>query len=75
MLGCTARFISHLLSGYFYVKGTAAFSIYGVETASPWIYSAVYNGAYMLPNLIVLLIAGALLMKPLGRYLRGEDLR
>lgn len=74
LLGCCARFVSHLVSGYLYVRGTAAFSIYGVETASPWLYSAIYNGAYMLPNLMILLLAGLVLRKPMARYLRGGDL-
>ena len=75
VVGCCARFLSHLLSGVLYVRGTASFSIYGVDTASPWLYSAIYNGAYMLPTMVLTVVLGALLLRPLGRYLRGEDLR
>ena len=42
---------------------------------SPWIYSALYNGSYMLVDMVIILVIGALLWKPLGKYLRGEDLQ
>ena len=71
--GCFGRFLSHLVSGVLYVRGTSAFSIYGVNTASPWLYSAIYNGAYMLPTMLLTVLLGWLLTKSLGRYLRGED--
>ena len=71
-VGCFARFLPHLVSGVLFVQGTAAFSIYGVETASPWVYSALYNGVYMLPTMLLTVLLGALLTKPLKRYLRGE---
>ena len=41
---------------------------------SPWIYSLLYNLAYMLPNILISLVVFALLYKPMGKYLRGEDL-
>jgi len=42
---------------------------------SPWIYSALYNGSYLLINICLCLILGLLIWKKLGRYIRGEDLR
>ncbi len=75
VIGCAARFVSHLISGVLYVAGTTQFSIYGVETASPWLYSAIYNAAYMLPNLVILAVCGALLAKPMRKYLYAEDLK
>ena len=42
---------------------------------TPWIYSALYNGAYMLPDTVMVLIAGLLLMKtPAKKFLTGSDL-
>ena len=74
ILGCAARFCSHLVSGVLYVAGTTGLSIYGVDTASPWLYSAIYNGAYMLPTMVLTVVLGLLLQKPLQKYLRREDL-
>ncbi|MBQ5749648.1 MAG: energy-coupled thiamine transporter ThiT [Oscillospiraceae bacterium] len=75
IIACVCRFLSHVVSGVFYVEGMTSFSLYGVETASPWLYSAIYNGAYMLPNMVILLVCGALLLRPMGKYLCGEDLK
>ena len=42
---------------------------------TPWVYSALYNGAYMLPDMIVILVVGAILLKtPAKKYLLGQDL-
>ena len=47
---------------------------FGMTMTSPWLYSALYNGSYMLADMLLCLALGAVLVKPLGRYLRGEDL-
>ena len=41
------RFISHFISGVVF------FGMYAPEGMSPVVYSAVYNGGYMLPELII----------------------
>ena len=64
-----------------YVVGSTVWAEYMPETffnmtmTSPWIYSALYNGSYMLVDMVIILVIGALLWKPLGKYLRGEDLQ
>lgn len=72
--GCFARFLSHFVSGIFFVAGTASFDIYSIHTESACLYSAIYNGSYMLPTALLSALLGLLLQKPLGRYLRREDL-
>lgn len=74
-VSCLARFAVH------YVVGATIWAEYMPETffnmsmTTPWIYSALYNGAYMLPDLLIMLAAFALLSKtPLARFLKGEDL-
>jgi thiamine transporter ThiT len=42
---------------------------------SPWFYSLLYNIAYMGPNIIITLVIFLILNKPLGKYIRGEDLK
>ena len=50
-------------------------TFFNMTMTTPWIYSALYNGAYMLPDAVMILIAGFALMKtPLGKYLAGKDL-
>ena len=50
-------------------------TFFGLTMTSPWFYSAIYNGSYLLANTVLCLIIGGLLWQPLGKYIRGEDLR
>ena len=71
--GGILRLLSHLVSGYFFVKDTTSFDIYGVQTTSPWLYSLIYNGSYMIPNILLCLLALVLLRKPLAKYMVPQD--
>ncbi len=75
IVACFARFLVH------YVVGATIWAEYMPETffnmsmTTPWIYSALYNGAYMLPDLLIMLAVFALLVKtPFNRFLKAEDL-
>ena len=71
------RYLSHILSGYILFSGWAewfftqeGFPAWGaslVESLTPaalgWIYSIVYNGMYMIPEMILTAIAGVLVAK------------
>lgn len=58
-VGIFARFICHIISG------VVVFASYAPEGMNPWIYSILYNGAYLLPELVISLIIVGLLYKPL----------
>jgi len=49
-------------------------SFFGMTMTSPWFYSLLYNGSYMLISMILCLAVGGLLWKPMGKYIRGADL-
>ena len=75
VVACVARFLVH------YVVGATIWAEYMPETffnmtmTTPWVYSALYNGAYMLPDMIVILVVGAILLKtPARKYILGQDL-
>jgi len=75
VVACVARFLVH------YVVGATIWAEYMPETffnmtmTTPWIYSALYNAAYMLTDMVVILVIGAILMKtPAKKYITGEDL-
>ena len=64
-----------------YVVGATIWAEYMPETffkmtmTTPWVYSALYNGAYMLPDMLVILVVGAVLLKtPAKKFITGEDL-
>ena len=75
VVACVLRFAVH------YVVGATIWAEYMPETffrmtmTTPWIYSALYNGAYMLPDMLLILLVGAILLKtPAKKYLLGQDL-
>ena len=74
VVACVARFLVH------YVVGATIWAEYMPETffnmtmTTPWIYSALYNAAYM-PDMVVILVIGAILLKtPAKKYITGQDL-
>ena len=76
IVACVARFLIH------YVVGATIWAEYMPETffnmtmTTPWFYSALYNGAYMLPDMLILLVIGVVLLKtPAKKYVLGEDLK
>ena len=56
-VGMAGRFFSHFVSGIVY------FADYAPEGMNPIIYSAVYNGSYILPELTISLIIISILLK------------
>jgi thiamine transporter len=56
-----ARFVFHFVSGIVF------FASYAPEGWDPLVYSGAYNAAYLLPSLIVALIAVPLLLRPLSQ--------
>jgi len=75
VIGGTVRFLVHYISGITIYAAYMPDSFMGMTMTSPYIYSALYNGAYMVPNTVIAVVAGLLLAKPLGRYLTGSDLQ
>ncbi|MBQ8758838.1 MAG: energy-coupled thiamine transporter ThiT, partial [Clostridia bacterium] len=64
-LAVAIRFVSHLLSGV-YVFASAGKLWEGFETSNTWLYSFVYNGCYMLPELVMTLVGAAIIYKALA---------
>ena len=75
VVGCAARFLVH------YVVGATIWGEYMPEEflnmtmTTPWIYSFIYNGVYMLPNMILALVIGGLLYVPLTKMMMGADIQ
>ncbi len=53
----TFRFISHFVSGVIY------FADYAPPSMSPIVYSVIYNGAYMVPSIIICAVIIGILQK------------
>ena len=47
----------------------------GLTMTSPWLYSFLYNGWYMLAELVATEMVAMLIYSPLKKYISGGDLR
>ena len=76
VVACGARFVVHYVVGATIWAAYMPEEFFGMTMTTPWIYSALYNGAYMLPDMLILLAVYFLLCKtPLVAYFRGNDLQ
>ena len=74
VIGGVLRFLAHFLVGVFVWGKWMPDTFLGKPMTSPWIYSLIYNGSYMLPSIVLCLVVFALLYKPLRKYFTSADL-
>ena len=67
--GCVARFLVHWIVGATVWAEYMPDRFFGMTMTSPWFYSALYNGSFMLLDLVMILVIGALLYKPMGKHM------
>ena len=75
LVACAARFCVHWTVGATIWADYMPPEFFGMTMTSPWLYSALYNGSFMLADTVLCIAAGLLLKKPLGKYLNGEDIK
>lgn len=73
-VGAAARFAVALVTGAVVWGEYMPDMFFGMKMSSPWFYSALYNGSYILFSLLLCIVAGALLMRSMKKYIYGEDL-
>ena len=77
-LGCLGRFAVHYLSGvtlYRIMEPTGIEGLEGLGTfVNPPVYSLVYNGVYMLPNVVIALVLAGALYVPMKKFFAGKDI-
>lgn len=71
------RFVCHLISGAVIFANFENFVAFGSEwVGRPWLYSICYNGAYMLPEMIITMAAALILFRlPQIKRLLGEEVQ
>ena len=75
-LGCLGRFLVHHISGITIYRIIEPTSVPGFGTYdNPHLYSLVYNGSYMLPNMLLAILLAGVLYVPLKKHLAGNDIR
>lgn len=74
-LAGAARFVVHWVVGATVWAMYMPDAFFGMTMTSPWLYSLLYNGFYMLIDTLLCLVIFALLFRPMHQYLTGADLR
>lgn len=75
VIGGAARFVVHYISGATVYAKWMPEEFMNLPMTSPYFYSALYNGGYMLPNTVLAVVVCAALRKPLRRWIAGEDVK
>ena len=76
LIGCLGRYVVHHISGITIYRIVAPTTVPGLGTYdNPHLYSLVYNGSYMIPNMLLALLLAGVLYVPLKKYFAGNDLR
>lgn len=74
LVGSFLRFLSHYVTGATVWAEYMPENFFGMTMTSPWIYSALYNGSFIALDALLIILVGLLLWKPMGKYIRGEEL-
>ena len=70
----TLRFLCHLVTGAWIWGVWMPEEFMNMTMTSPWLYSFLYNGWYMLAELVLTELVAMLIYGPLQKYFRGEDI-
>ena len=68
------RFLCHFITGVWIWGGWMPESFMNMSMTSPWLYSFLYNGWYMLAELVITEIVANIIYVPLKKYIHGADL-
>ena len=78
VVGGLGRFLEHHISGITLYRIVEPTTVEGLEKLgafnNPHLYSLVYNGAYMLPNILIALVIAGALFVPMRKYFAGKDI-
>lgn len=68
------RFVSHFISGWVLWTNLDAFEFFNISFSAgqPVLYSLLYNGSYMIPEMIFTMIAAPLVFKGIDKYLKSR---
>ncbi len=67
-VGCFARFIVSFISGVTIYAEYAEPEYLGIATPNTFIYSIIYNGAYILPSMVIAIILVPVIVVALEKY-------
>lgn len=74
VVGSVLRFVCHYVTGATVWGEWMPEEFFGLTMTSPWFYSLLYNGSYMIIDMLIVIVVGMLVWKSLGKYIRGADI-
>ena len=69
------RLACHIVTGAWIWGEWMPEEFMNMAMTSPWIYSILYNGWYMLAEIVLTVIVAMAIYNPLKRFIHGEDLK
>ena len=69
IIGGVLRFMAHFIVGALVWGKYMPDTFFNMTMTSPWFYSLLYNGSYMLIDIILVLVVITVIRKPLSKYL------
>jgi len=70
--GCAARFLVHYVVGATVWASYMPETFFGMTMTSPWFYSLLYNGSYMVIDWVLVLAVSAVLQKPMKKWFEPQ---
>ena len=77
VVACALRFLAHYVAGATIWAEYMPDDYFGMTMTTPWFYSALYNGSYMILSFGLTLVVGLLLQrnKAVRSLMNGDDIR
>lgn len=75
VVGCAGRFLVHYIVGATLWAQWMPDEFLSMPMSNPWFYSLIYNGVYMLPNMLLALAIAGALYPALKKYYVGADIQ
>ena len=73
LLGSALRFLVHYVVGATVWGEYMPDTFFGMTMTTPWFYSALYNGSYMLPELLITTVCAVILCKAAPKFFLPEN--
>ena len=70
--GCIARFLVHWVVGATLWAEYMPEKFFGMTMTSPWIYSALYNGSYILIDMAMIIVVGLILYRVMPKQMTSQ---
>ena len=72
--GCIARFLVHWVVGATLWAEYMPEKFFGMTMTSPWLYSALYNGSYILIDMAMIIVVGLILYRVMPKQMTSQRL-